>query len=227
MYEACGEGFAEPTEYVRQMLPVTLADEAVERGLDLHLQLAGDRPAADRLGAVSGASSGVPHHPHIHLALDITPFFGRAQHADQFLEQLDMLGRVFEPGQEIEGLAEVAAVIELPRDRGQVFQAVGDMAATCPRKSAGALPGSVPTRPPISGSGSAPRRLPPARPSPACTSASRVFSAPLDIAQMAGDAGQPPRGLRRQQRQRDGLGMPPPKASAPLAAARPSPPQAQ
>jgi gamma-glutamylcyclotransferase (GGCT)/AIG2-like uncharacterized protein YtfP len=26
MYEACGEGFAEPTEYVRQMLRVTLAD---------------------------------------------------------------------------------------------------------------------------------------------------------------------------------------------------------
>jgi gamma-glutamylcyclotransferase (GGCT)/AIG2-like uncharacterized protein YtfP len=28
MYEACGEGFAEPTQYVRQMLPVTLADGA-------------------------------------------------------------------------------------------------------------------------------------------------------------------------------------------------------
>ena len=26
MYEACGEGFAEPTEYLRQTLPVTLAD---------------------------------------------------------------------------------------------------------------------------------------------------------------------------------------------------------
>jgi gamma-glutamylcyclotransferase (GGCT)/AIG2-like uncharacterized protein YtfP len=26
MYEACGEGFAPPTEYIRQMLPVTLAD---------------------------------------------------------------------------------------------------------------------------------------------------------------------------------------------------------
>jgi gamma-glutamylcyclotransferase (GGCT)/AIG2-like uncharacterized protein YtfP len=26
MYEACGEGFAEPTEYVRRLLPVTLAD---------------------------------------------------------------------------------------------------------------------------------------------------------------------------------------------------------
>jgi gamma-glutamylcyclotransferase (GGCT)/AIG2-like uncharacterized protein YtfP len=28
MYEACGEGFAEPTEYVRRMLPVTCADGA-------------------------------------------------------------------------------------------------------------------------------------------------------------------------------------------------------
>ena len=29
MYEACGEGFAEPTEYVRQMLAVTRADGTV------------------------------------------------------------------------------------------------------------------------------------------------------------------------------------------------------
>jgi gamma-glutamylcyclotransferase (GGCT)/AIG2-like uncharacterized protein YtfP len=28
MYEACGEGFAEPTQYVRQMLPVTLPNGA-------------------------------------------------------------------------------------------------------------------------------------------------------------------------------------------------------
>ena len=28
MYEACGEGFKEPTEYVRQMLPVTFGDGA-------------------------------------------------------------------------------------------------------------------------------------------------------------------------------------------------------
>ena len=54
MYEACGEGFAEPTEYLRQMLPVTLGDGARERGLDLCLQLAGRAPAAHRLGAVSG-----------------------------------------------------------------------------------------------------------------------------------------------------------------------------
>src|ERR1700761_9156786 len=28
MYEACGEGFPEPTQYVRQILPVTLPDDA-------------------------------------------------------------------------------------------------------------------------------------------------------------------------------------------------------
>ena len=30
MYEACGEGFAEPTEYLRRVLPVTRAEGAVE-----------------------------------------------------------------------------------------------------------------------------------------------------------------------------------------------------
>jgi gamma-glutamylcyclotransferase (GGCT)/AIG2-like uncharacterized protein YtfP len=30
MYEACGEGFAAPTEYIRQMLAVTLGDGASE-----------------------------------------------------------------------------------------------------------------------------------------------------------------------------------------------------
>jgi gamma-glutamylcyclotransferase (GGCT)/AIG2-like uncharacterized protein YtfP len=31
MYEACGEGFPEPTQYVRQMLKVTLADGTAEQ----------------------------------------------------------------------------------------------------------------------------------------------------------------------------------------------------
>jgi gamma-glutamylcyclotransferase (GGCT)/AIG2-like uncharacterized protein YtfP len=31
MYEACGEGFAQPTEYVRQMLPVTCDDHAADQ----------------------------------------------------------------------------------------------------------------------------------------------------------------------------------------------------
>ena len=31
MYEACGEGFPPPTEYVRELLPVTLADGSVSQ----------------------------------------------------------------------------------------------------------------------------------------------------------------------------------------------------
>jgi gamma-glutamylcyclotransferase (GGCT)/AIG2-like uncharacterized protein YtfP len=31
MYEACGEGFAQPTEYIRQMLTVTCADGTTEQ----------------------------------------------------------------------------------------------------------------------------------------------------------------------------------------------------
>ena len=31
MYEACGEGFPEPTEYLRRLIDVTLADGASEK----------------------------------------------------------------------------------------------------------------------------------------------------------------------------------------------------
>src|SRR5689334_5659225 len=60
--------------------------------------------------------------PHIDLALDKGPFLRRAQHGDQLLELRGMLRRIFEPGDEIEGLAEIAAVIELARHLRQIFQ---------------------------------------------------------------------------------------------------------
>ena len=44
-------------------------------------------------------------------------------------------GAIFEPGDEIEGLAEIAAVIELPRHLRQIFQAAGDMLRFRPRRS--------------------------------------------------------------------------------------------
>src|SRR5258708_12721324 len=75
-----------------------------------------------------GLQSNFPHHPHIHLALDIGPLLGGAQFTDEILEQRRVLGRVFEPGQEIEGLAEAAAMIKLPRDRPQLFQAAAALA---------------------------------------------------------------------------------------------------
>ena len=58
MYEACGEGFAEPTEYVRQMLKVVQGDRAASEGSTeawtylYNWPVA--RPAADRLGPVPG-----------------------------------------------------------------------------------------------------------------------------------------------------------------------------
>ncbi len=68
-----------------------------ERGLDLHLQLAG-RPACrgsprdDFWTNAARYGRSFLHHPHIDLALDKIPFFGRAQHGDQFLEQLACSG---------------------------------------------------------------------------------------------------------------------------------------
>ena len=65
MYEACGEGFAEPTEYIRQMLAVTRdgpgrLNGGFNRSLDLHLQLAGRRPARIASGRFSGGEALLP-----------------------------------------------------------------------------------------------------------------------------------------------------------------------
>jgi gamma-glutamylcyclotransferase (GGCT)/AIG2-like uncharacterized protein YtfP len=50
MYEACGEGFAEPTEYLRQMLPLTLEDgTATEAWTYIY-----NWPVADLLRIASG-----------------------------------------------------------------------------------------------------------------------------------------------------------------------------
>ena len=54
MYEACGEGFAGADRICPADAAGDAADGAARRGVDLCLQLAGHRPAADRLGAVSG-----------------------------------------------------------------------------------------------------------------------------------------------------------------------------
>src|SRR4051812_50065366 len=50
-------------------------------------------------GGASPRIQPFPLHPDIHLALDIAPFLGGAQRADQLLEGVRIGGRVFEPGQ--------------------------------------------------------------------------------------------------------------------------------
>jgi len=51
-YEGCGEGFAEPTQYIRQMLPVTLNDQMEEAWTYLYNWPVAQLPASPR--AVSG-----------------------------------------------------------------------------------------------------------------------------------------------------------------------------
>src|SRR5256885_738941 len=66
--------------------------------------------------------------PNIHLALDKTPFFARAQLRNQLVERRAVLRRELEPGEEVERLAEIARMIKLAGDRGDVLHAVFDVA---------------------------------------------------------------------------------------------------
>ena len=57
-----------------------------------------------------------------------------------------MLGRVLEPGQEVEGLAKVAAMMETARHRGQVLEARGDVARSLLEDLAPLVLGELPPR---------------------------------------------------------------------------------
>ena len=56
--------------------------------------------------------------PDVDLARDVAPLVGLAKASHQFLEVSAVPGGVLEPGQEIEWLAEVAAVMQAARHRG-------------------------------------------------------------------------------------------------------------
>src|SRR5262249_30302544 len=109
---------------------------------------------------------------------------------------------IFEPGEEIEGLAEVAAVIELPRHLRQIFQAGRDVMRL---RFQNLAPLVLAQRPPR-------RRFPDRDQRRRCrlVAAERrlllgelLLLGLLDIAHRGGDARQPPGGGRRQDRQRD------------------------
>ena len=54
MYEACGDNFPQPTEYVRQDAAADAGRRQRDRSLDLHLQLARDKTAAYRVREIFG-----------------------------------------------------------------------------------------------------------------------------------------------------------------------------
>ena len=206
MYEACGAGFPEPTEYLSRMLQVTHEDgtaseawtyvynwpvtglpqiasgkfleQAVERGRQARSRHPGSRPEQD-----AGRSMTLPRiqplalHADIHLALDIAPFLGGAQHARPVPRTRPHGGRVFEPGQEVEGLAEIAAVIELPGDRRQIFQAAGDVVRLVLEDLPPLLLRQLPPRRRFLDRDQRRAWVASGRPSSACTASSCFFSA--------------------------------------------------
>ncbi len=46
---------------------------------------------------------GLPAQADVHLALDVGPLLGRAERGDELVERGGVLGRVLEPGKEVEG----------------------------------------------------------------------------------------------------------------------------
>jgi hypothetical protein len=65
--------------------------------------------------------------PDVDFSLDVFPFLRRSQSADELLEEPGVLRRVLEPGQKIERLTEIPAVIEATGDSGQVLETSGDV----------------------------------------------------------------------------------------------------
>jgi len=58
--------------------------------------------------------------PDLELTIDVAPLLGRAEHSEQLVESWRVLRGEFEPRDEVERLAELPAVVQAPRDRGQV-----------------------------------------------------------------------------------------------------------
>src|SRR6266852_5306414 len=65
--------------------------------------------------------------PDVDLALDVDPLFCRVQHADQVVEGGTVRGSELEPRDEVEGLAEFAAMVQAASDPWQVRKRARDM----------------------------------------------------------------------------------------------------
>src|SRR2546426_964494 len=69
----------------------------------------------------------LPRQPDVDLPFNVIPLSRRAQPQDELLKRGRITGRVLEPGQEVEWLAEVVAMVESSGDRRKVLEANGDM----------------------------------------------------------------------------------------------------
>src|SRR3989442_8090453 len=75
-----------------------------------------------RLGSSTGSEE-----PDVDLALNVGPLLGLTQAVDELLKGGCVLWGELEPGQEVERLAEVAAVVQPTGDRRQVLESGRDV----------------------------------------------------------------------------------------------------
>src|SRR2546429_242197 len=88
-----------------------------------------ERPA-ERLRLACSLRGGWPVLPceaNIDLPFYVVPFLGGAQSSHELLEAVRIPWGELEPGQEVEGLAQVASMVQASRDRWEVFKADGDV----------------------------------------------------------------------------------------------------
>lgn len=79
-------------------------------------------PAAETL--LSGDFS---RESNIDLSFDVPPLLGLSEDTHEFLKRVYIRWSIFEPCKEIEGLAEIATVVQATSDCWEVFQADPDV----------------------------------------------------------------------------------------------------
>ena len=69
----------------------------------------------------------LPGEAQVDLAFDEGPFFGLAQPPHKFVKGRCVLGSELKPGQEVEGLSQIAPVVQPARDRREVLKTGGNV----------------------------------------------------------------------------------------------------
>ena len=75
----------------------------------------------------SSLGGDVSRESNVDLSFDVPPLFRLTENTYKFLKRVDFRWSIFEPGKEIEGLTEIATVVEATRDCWDVFQADPDV----------------------------------------------------------------------------------------------------
>ena len=92
----------------------------------------------------------LPFESEVDLAIDVLPLGCGSQLRHEFLERVSEFRGELEPGQKVEWLRQIPAVIELSRDGGKILQADLGVMGLILERSRAARPGRDPTMPAFS-----------------------------------------------------------------------------